>query len=160
MSQPEYTVEPGKVIRVYNEAETREIEANWIRVYCKDKSGANIKAYHWHIFSFKKYLAVEGEEAEKEYLSRLEPEYIILPNDGELAIVTNELPKSCSLSDYLVFPKNMSWTMARTHEEGWLGPYFAKHKNYKILDRENKSKREALLKKHKEIQNAKLKGWM
>ena len=159
-SDLEYEIGPGEVTRIFSEAETKEIDAAWVKAYCKDKQGANIKAYRWHIFSFEKYPAVDGEEANNLYLSKNEPEYIILPNDGECAIETNQLPTECTLMDYLVFPKNMAWTMAFTHEAGWLGPYFAKHKRYEQLNRDNTLELERRLKKQKEIELAKSKGWM
>ena len=46
--------------------------------------------------------------------------------------------------------------MAFTHEEGWMGPYFAKHENYETL----KLKNEKQIEKNKQIEIAKQKGWM
>lgn len=46
--------------------------------------------------------------------------------------------------------------MAFTHEEGWLGPYFAQHPNIKTLEAENEKLRE----KERQKDLAKQKGWM
>ena len=84
------------------------------------------------------------------------PEYIVLSNSNELAIETKKLPVNCNLSDYYVFPKNLAWTMAFTHEEGWYGPYFAKHPEYDLLTERNLMR----IQKNKEMQMAKENGWI
>jgi hypothetical protein len=45
--------------------------------------------------------------------------------------------------------------MAFTHEEGWLGPYFARHPAFARLNVENV----AAVRKAEEAAVAKLKGW-
>ena len=50
----------------------------------------------------------------------------------------------------------MAWVMAFTHEEGWLGPYFAKHPKYTTLCEENAR----LVEKERKKAEAKQKGWM
>jgi hypothetical protein len=50
-------------------------------------------------------------------------------------VSTDVLPASSSWSDYYVFPPDFAWTMAFTHEAGWLGPYFARHPDYERLHR-------------------------
>jgi hypothetical protein len=49
----------------------------------------------------------------------------------------------------------MAWTMAFTHEDGWLGPYFARHASYQNLNAENL----AMIRKAKKAEEARLKGW-
>jgi len=49
--------------------------------------------------------------------------------------------------------------MAFTHEEGWLGPYFAKNKNYKILEKRNQDQYKNQIEKLRQIELAKSKGW-
>jgi len=50
----------------------------------------------------------------------------------------------------------MAWTMAFTHEEGWLGPYFAYHPKYKSLNVENEKK----IEKEQQKEDAREKGWL
>jgi hypothetical protein len=45
--------------------------------------------------------------------------------------------------------------MAFTHEDGWLGPYFARHASYQGLNAENLAK----ILKAKKAEEARLKGW-
>ena len=71
------------------------------------------------------------------------------------AFVTDQRPTNCYLSDWYVFPENFAWTMAFTHEDGWLGPYFARHERFSELNRENEMK----IRKAREAEVARLKGW-
>jgi len=146
---------PESIIKIFTQKETLEIEKKWMKIFCKNKQGFNTRAYKWHIFSGKGFPSLEADEAHKEYESKTESEYVVMGNDGELSILTKQRPSSCNLTDYYVFPFNMSWSMAFTHEEGWLGPYFAYHPNYNILNNENKKQIEKM--HQKEI--AKQNGW-
>jgi hypothetical protein len=109
----------------------------------------------WHIFSDASYPSVHGAEAELQYKQQTATEYIVLSNNRKEAFVTDLLPEGCSFSDYYVFPMNLAWTMAFTHEEGWLGPYFARHANFEQLNSLNQAK----LQKRREAALAKDKGW-
>lgn len=53
------------------------------------------------------------------------PRYVVMFNDGEPALLTDKRPSNLKYYDVYVFPENMAWAMAFTHEEDWLGPYFA-----------------------------------
>ena len=156
----ETDINPGRILRVYSEKDSRNFEKRWIEAFCKDKQGANLKAYKWHIFSFEKYPAVSGEAAKEAYVQHQAPEYIVLSNEDEPALATDRRPDTCNLSDYYVFPPNLAWTMAFTHEDGWLGPYFAKHRNYQKLNTENERILQQAAQKQAEIANAKKNGWM
>lgn len=146
----------GKVIRVFSIKETRKIEREWLQVYGKNRRGVNAKSYKWHVFSFDRYPALEGERALAEYAKQVPGECIVLPNDNhETAVLTRERPVGGDGRDYYVFPVNMAWTMAFTHEEGWLGPYFAKHPDYAKLDADNLAK----VRKAEEKAAAVKKGW-
>ena len=75
--------------------------------------------------------------------------------DGDEAVITDQKPTSCSFSDYYIFPKNLAWTMAFTHEDGWLGPFFAKHSDFDKLNGENLKR----IRKAEEAAEAKKKGY-
>lgn len=153
-------VKPGNILRVYTMKETQAFEKEWMQAFCKNKQGANTNAYKWHIFSYEKYPALSGDEAFNKYTQQKAIEYIVLSNDNDLAIATDKLPTNCNIMDYYVFPKNMAWTMAFTHEDGWLGPYFATHKSYKSLNMHNEEELQKIDKKQKEIEVAKKNGWL
>jgi len=103
-----------------------------------------------------KLLKTFYKKAIQAYLKQSAVAYFIMSNDHECVISTDIRPESCNLSDYYVFPENLAWTMAFTHEEGWMGPYFAKHPDYEQLNKENLKK----IEKVKQIDLAKRKGWM
>ena len=56
---------------------------------------------------------------------------------GDEALVTDQKPTWCSAPDCYVFPRNLAWTMAFTHEDGWLGPFFARHPDFERLQGDN-----------------------
>ena len=152
--------EPGRVLTVYSQSESSRIEEQWMKVYASRRQGLNTKAYKWHVFSGGAYPCLEGDEARSLYDVHAAVEYIILANDFCAALATDERPTRLSLNDVYVFPKNLAWTMAFTHEEGWLGPYFAKHRNYSSLEKENARELAAWKEKQRQIEVAKARGWM
>ncbi|SBT18484.1 hypothetical protein MGA5115_02615 [Marinomonas gallaica] len=154
--QNDYEIGPGTILKVFSVEETAEIEKSWMNIFCKNKQGFNTKAYKWQIFSGGGYPSVDGDAAREEYKMQSAEKFVMLPNDGGNAVLTDCLPQACCLSDYYVFPLNMAWVMAFTHEEGWLGPYFAKHKNYNALNKDNLMQ----VKKAQQKAEAKKKGWI
>jgi hypothetical protein len=109
----------------------------------------------WHVFSYGAYPSVALQDAFNAYAGVASLEYVVLSNDGDGAFITNQKPTSCSFRDYYVFPKNLAWTMAFTHEDGWLGPFFAKHRDFDKLNGENLNK----MRKAEEAAEAKRKGY-
>ena len=148
-------IEPGKVLRVLPAVEASYLADAWLEVFAKNRRGANTKAYLWHTFSANRYPSAAGKEALAQYELQLTSEYIVLSNDRDVAFVTDQRPTNCYLSDWYVFPENFAWTMAFTHEDGWLGPYFARHERFSELNRENEMK----IRKAREAEAARLKGW-
>lgn len=146
---------PGEIIQILDKNESKEFVSHWMTTYCKNKLGLNTKSYKWHIFCNKGYPSLEGQKALDAYFNQICSEYYIMDNDTEEVFMTDTRPTHCSISDYYVFPKNLAWTMAFTHEDGWIGPFFATHPNNEKLDIENQEK----LEKQKQIEIAKQKGW-
>lgn len=135
--------------------QARQLAADWLKVSGRDQQGVNTRAYLWHVFSGNRFPSVSGQDALLHYRQQVSDSFIALGNDCKLAFVTDLLPQQSSLADYYVFPKNFAWTMAFTHEEGWCGPYFARHPDYARLDAENQSK----LRKRHQAEAARQKGW-
>ncbi len=148
-------IEPGKALRVLSALEVSALADAWLEVFAKNRRGANTKAYLWHTFSANRYPSAMGKEALAQYELQIASEYIVLSNDRDVAFVTDQRPTNCYLSDWYVFPENFAWTMAFTHEDGWLGPYFARHERFSELNRENELK----IRKAREAEAARLKGW-
>jgi hypothetical protein len=151
------STEPAKVLTA-EEADALAVE--WLNVFGKDKQGVNTKAFMWHLFSAKRYPSVSGANADEAYSQHASPHYVVLSNDREFAFVSDSRFRAKNISDYYVFPENLAWTMAFTHEDGWLGPYFAKHPEYDILNRDNVESILSSEQKRAEIERAKKQGWI
>ena len=148
-------VSPGVILRRYTDSELAAWLSQWLEVFGGNRHGVNSKDYLWHIFSGGRYPSLRGAEALTEYISQRAPEYVVLSNSRDIAFETDVLPETCSLSDFFVSPRNLAWSMAFTHEDGWLGPYFARHGNFATLSEANLKR----LQKAEEAETAKLKGW-
>lgn len=153
--QRQDSIPPEHILREYDEADAQAWAQQWLRAFGRDRQGTNTKSFLWHIFSSGRYPSLSGEPAEAEYLKQTGAEFVVLSNDRTRALLTRELPRERPWYDCYVFPPNMAWTMALTHEDGWLGPYFARHRDYVALDLENQSR----LRKAREKEAARAKGW-
>lgn len=143
-------------LREFTKDEVASLVQQWLNVFTKDGQGMHIKAYMWHVFSGIRYPALEGEQARIEYLRQICGEFVILSNDRDAAFLTDTRPEDRPFSDFYVFPPNLAWTMAFTHEDGWLGPYFAQHPRYAELTLANIAR----VKKQEEIEHARSRGWL
>lgn len=132
-----------------------EFERQWRTCFCNyakaDKADIHLEQFKWHTFSFKKFPSLEGKDAEAAYVQQKARSYVVLPersvHENEAAFIATNLPSidlPCLPTDFYVFPKNMAWTMAFTHEQDWIGPFFAKHRDYTKLNRKNIQAYEAL----------------
>lgn len=153
--KPRPLIQPGNVLRQFSQHETNALVDAWLEAFGADRHGANAKAYLWHIFSGARYPSLSGAEAISVYEQQIAPEYVVLANDRKLAFTTDVLPQESSLMDFYVFPPNLAWTMAFTHEAGWLGPYFARHSKFTKLNEANLER----VRKIHEAQAARQKGW-
>jgi len=149
-------VSPGAIMHRYAATETNRFTNEWRAVFGANRQGINTRAFLWHVFSADCYPCMRGDAAIEEYKRQLGVEFVVLANDSTLAFLTDMLPESSSLSDYYVFPPNLAWTMAFTHEDGWLGPYFARHPHYDTLNQMNL----ATMHKARAKAEAKRKGWL
>jgi hypothetical protein len=153
-------VVPGASVRHCTEAEAAALTAAWLAAFCPDRERERVNAtgprgFLWHIFSAGRYPCVEREDARSLYRLQHAAKYMVLLNDARTAVSTDALPLEVPLADYCVFPPNLAWTMAFTHEAGWLGPYFAKHARFDELSKRNV----LLLRKKQAAEAAKAKGW-
>ena len=153
-------IEVAMVVRHLTRAEAQEWAAKWINVYAKNAFGVNIHDFLWHTFSSERYPSVNNQEAQTLYQQQIAVEIVVLANDRESGSITNSLPDNLNYIDCCVFPMSLAWTMAFTHEVGWLGPYFAKHPNYSQLAAQDVASFRANERKQKETELAKERGWL
>jgi hypothetical protein len=155
---PEGIVAPDASVRHFTEAEAAALTAAWLDAFGADRDDVKAtgpKGFLWHIFCAGRYPCVEREEARSHYRLQRAAEYVVLLNDGRAAVATDALPLEVPLADYCVFPPNLAWTMAFTHEAPLDGPYFARHARFDELSKSNL----ALLRKKQAAEAAKAKGW-
>jgi hypothetical protein len=121
--------------------ETNTIVRRWretfaARVY--ETTGQWVHAgFDWHAFSSGIAYAIDGQAAEHAYReawAKLKPPGIPRPyylvaqsalSGEQVAYRCRSLePPHLGDRDELVTPLDFSWTMAFTHEQGWIGPFF------------------------------------
>lgn len=148
-------VEPGGPLKWFSAQETRGLAERWLQCF-GTSGGVNTKAYLWHALSAAGDACASGDAARTEYEKQVAPSFIVMANDRTCAVEMAHRPVRCRLSDWFVFPPNFAWTMAFTHEDGWIGPLFGRHAEGARLDRENL----AALGKQRAIAVARSKGWL
>ena len=108
---------------------------NWREVFAVGLHAATGKwkrgEYEWHVFSFGDARALCGEKVMMAYSQERPAAFIVCPEEAGLSTVAirgGSLPDFRPLADdFCVWPEDLSWTMAFTHEESaWLGPYFCR----------------------------------
>jgi hypothetical protein len=108
----------------------------WRTVYAAPLHAATGKwiwhEFDWHVFSYNYARSKKGQAAIAEYERLAASTFIILPGEKAQPSLTafrisgGDLPRfEDSGWDVMVWPDDLTWTMAFTHEEGWLGPYFS-----------------------------------
>ena len=121
-----------------NENDSLTVFHNWRVVYCPDLNIKLQDGYAWEkivgIAGLDKALEIYSEHSSIYYYVMLEPKR----NSIEVGL-TKEKPRYVGnyRYDYYVFPKNLAWCMCFSHEDGWLGPTFAKHPSYEKLQKKN-----------------------
>ena len=95
----------------------------------KRKTGNWIhERFRWHCFSYGFHPADEGETALLRYLEQWNADFVIFDEPGTwcLSCSAVQYPDLTPLrSDLYVSHHNMKWTMAFTHEQPNIGPFFA-----------------------------------
>jgi hypothetical protein len=156
----------GDVVREYSRAEAQALADQWLAVYAANGTGPGSRRYLWHVFSYGTTPALEGADALARYAQQACAQYVALSNDRKSAFLTTTRPERNLYQDWFVFPPNLAWTMAFTHEDGWIGPFFATHPDHARLDAHNRAElarseqeRAARARKDLEIERARKRGW-
>lgn len=156
----EFSLNAESILQTYSTAEAQQWAERWRDVYASAKRAPGLKQYLWHTFSWDAYPSVSGAEAKQLYAQHGWSEVVVLSNDRRTAVRCTELPVGDGRGDFYVFPVDLAWTMAFTHEDGWLGPFFAKHPDYAVMIEKAKQQRQVADRKALELSRAKQKGWM
>lgn len=156
----EFSLQPMSILQAFSKAESLEWAECWRGVYASGKRASGMSRFLWHTFSEGMYPSASGEAAKELYLAHDFSDVIVFSNDRKTAFRMASLPVADRVIDFYVFPPDLAWTMAFTHEDGWLGPYFAKHPNYEALVAKAKQQRVVNDRKLKELERAKQQGWI
>ena len=108
--------------------------------YKQNKGPGSLVKYRWDFIDPD----LTGLDAFEYYKSQIGYEFLIMHEDfsievGEI-LVAQSLPYSgdeLELDDLYVFPRNLAWVMAFTHEAPYIGPFFKKHRDYQRLNQKN-----------------------
>lgn len=108
-------------------------QRRWREIYAKELHAATGRWVHddfdWHVFSWAHHAAKTGDEAWNEYRRREPCRFVVLgayARDPFGFRCDGKPPERLkSHLEILVAPTSLAWTMAFTHEEPVLGPYFA-----------------------------------
>jgi hypothetical protein len=106
----------------------------WREAYAravKERTGSWVYEGHdWHTFSWNFCRYRQGARALSEYLSERVIGVYVIPEDEEQSAFICNGPRLLDFSDCRadvhVFPENLSWTAAFTHEQPDIGPYFSR----------------------------------
>jgi len=150
------SVDPDTPVQRLSRETAKDLCNQWAREYPADYDGIHVKRFIWHVFSFQRYPSVSRHHALAEYEKHEAPDYLVLAYERKEALITSRRPTMASIPDFLVCPLNWAWTMAFTHEDASLGPYFALHRNYIRLQALNEKE----LRKRREVAAAKRRGWV
>ncbi|MEN9816414.1 MAG: hypothetical protein RLZ32_294 [Gemmatimonadota bacterium] len=133
---PGLEVRPGTILTRLSREEAASLLAAWLAVFGRAPA-PHMTTFPWHVFSAAAYPSLARQAARDAYVAVACPAYVVLSNTGDEALVTDQKPTWCSAPDCYVFPRNLAWTMAFTHEDGWLGPFFARHPDFERLQGDN-----------------------
>ena len=163
----EHGLKLGEVVQAYSRTESLELAERWLEVYAARGFGMGSRQYLWHAFSSGATPALEGAEALARYEQQACAQYVALANDRKTAFLTTTRPTRSLYQDWFLFPPNLAWTMAFTHEDGWIGPFFAMHPDHARLDALNRAElarqqacAKAQERKEREIDEARKRGWI
>ena len=128
--------------KIFKDEAASKIAHNWLATFCKHRTSfkgiRGGKSYLWDEIHSNNQNADALMEYEKHFASSY---YLMLDNFGqhekEIYVSTQKPTGNEKLRDFHVFPKNLAWSIAFTHEDGYIGPKFFKHSNYAKLNKEN-----------------------
>ena len=109
-----------------------QFSEQWLRIFAplvKKEHGIYIyRRFRWHAYSHRLQPCMDGEEAIKKYRRQpTSPFYVFNESLSYCALCkAEEYPDLSGLhTDVYVTHHKMAWTMAFTHEQPQIGPFFA-----------------------------------
>ena len=122
----------GVQIATQSKTAAAEVERRWLNTYAQKVKEAHgvwtYRGYRWHGFSYALQPCVSGAAAITQYHEQWKAKFYVFDENLTECMLceAEEYPDLASLHrDIYVSHANMKWTMAFTHEQPELGPYFA-----------------------------------
>jgi len=120
--------------RALTRDEKQTYDRKWLETFArrvKKQTGQWVyNGYMWHTFSFEFVKARSGAEAIQLYEGEKSTKYLILSDQDRhpsyLCDGMELIGAEVFDDDYYVVPFDYEWTMAFTHEQPELGPYFVR----------------------------------
>jgi hypothetical protein len=130
----EFAQEKGASVSLLDSDTRQRLMQAWRETFAhsvKSQTGKWVHlGYEWHAFSYDFSRSKRGARGLALYLAQVVPEVYVVPeSDTECAFVCRArafLDFSDCQTDILVFPPELDWTVAFTHEQPELGPYFSR----------------------------------
>lgn len=128
-----------KVIKL-NSNEISCIKKTWEKSFIPKEANRekiHIDCMLWHIFSYKVKDCQEGKQAIESFKAVIkDSEYIFYQRknigykiDNSVSAFTfddlSQFITDFETADIYITDKGFNWTFVKTHEDGWLGPYFS-----------------------------------
>ena len=124
--------EHGITFHLLTKEEANAVRGKWLQAFAskvlKEKGTAVYNGYMWHGFSFEIENCCEGDSALIEYQKQYQAPFVVFDEDGDFCFRCEggHFPDLTPFeNDLYVAHHNMKWTIAFTHEQPTLGPYFA-----------------------------------
>lgn len=124
----------GFTVTPLRRSEFQQWFAAWCEAFLAEvrrRTGAyRYRNFHWHAYSFDFVAAEDGDAALAAYTSQPDREVLVIPENWSrsgcgVRCRGDTLPTFAGHRDDLyVFPPSLAWSMAFTHEQPWLGPFF------------------------------------
>ncbi len=118
------------------EQERQQVETRWLATFAalvKRQHGVWIyRRLKWHGFSYRIQPCLEGQEALERYSSQPSGAFYVFNEDMSCCWLCQSDPYPDFTSyhdDVYVAHHNMKWTMAFTHEQPQIGPFFAERQS-------------------------------
>jgi len=115
---------------------TEQFSMAWLKTFAslvKKKHGAYVYlGYRWHAYSYRIQPCISGEEAIETYKHQPNSPFYVFNESLSYCALCNaeEHPDLTSLRrDVYVAHHKLKWTMAFTHEQPQIGPFFAQQNN-------------------------------
>lgn len=110
-------------------------ERAWLDTYAHQVRAKHgkwvVDGYRWHGFSSRLVPSVDGDDAIDHYLDQWASETVLFDEQLTFCLRCEKtkphrsIVESLGFHDFYLCHHNMKWTLALTHESGWLGPYFS-----------------------------------